>query len=65
MKADRFQMNNLYFEVANNDRYLFGFRIDKLVSRVDALLLTLKACEGTVCTRPWKTLHPKGTYIDG
>ena len=60
MKADPFQMNNLYSEVSNLETFVFGFRIDKLVSRVDALLLTLKACEGEVCTRPWETLHPKG-----
>ena len=60
MKADPYQMNNLYSEIDSTDTYVFGYRIDKLVSRVDALMLTVKACSGQVCTKPWQTLHPKG-----
>lgn len=61
MKADPYQMNNLLFNTSENSHtQVFGFDIEKLVSRVDALLLTLKACEGEVCIRPWETLHPTG-----
>ena len=59
MKADHFQMNNLLSN-SSNQKHTFGFHIQNLVARADALLLTLKACEGVVCTRPWETLHPKG-----
>jgi len=34
--------------------------MDKLASRLDGLLLTLKRCKGRVCTRPWEKLHPRG-----
>lgn len=59
MIADPFQMNNLLAEGAKQ-RTIFGHDLEHMVSRVDALLLTLKACEGQVCTRPWETLHPQG-----
>lgn len=59
MRNDPFQMNNL-FSNASSEWQLFDFDLDKLVPRVDALLLTLKACKGQVCTRPWETLHPEG-----
>lgn len=37
-----------------------GWAIDKLISRLNGLLLTLKRCKGRVCTRPWEKLHPDG-----
>ena len=61
MKSDPFQMNNLLLNSSDHEvRQIFGFDIDNLVPRVDALLLTLKACEAEVCIRPWDTLHPTG-----
>lgn len=61
MKYDPYQMNNLLSSTANHEiKPSFGFDIDRLVPRVDALLLTLKACEREVCIRPWETLHPTG-----
>ena len=61
MTADPYQMSNLLSPASNNEQTeVFGYNIDRLVSRVDALLLTLKACEGEVCVRPWETLHPAG-----
>ena len=61
MKADPYQMNNFLSHTSDDKQTeVFGFSIDQLVSRVDALLLTLKACEGEVCIRPWQTLHPTG-----
>ncbi len=59
MKSDPYQMNNLLANDAKQQR-IFGHDISQLVARVDALLLTLKACEGRVCTRPWEILHPQG-----
>ena len=60
-------MNNIY--PANADSIdgdstkappLYGWEKDKLIARVDALLLTLKACKGAACRRPWEALHPEG-----
>jgi N-acetylglucosamine-6-sulfatase len=48
-------MNNIY----DGGTSIHGWSISRLVSRLDALLLTLKACKGKVCTRPWETLHPQ------
>ena len=58
LMTDQYQMNNLYEHEAGATA--FGYDLDRLISRVDALLLTLKACKGKVCTRPWEHLHPKG-----
>jgi hypothetical protein len=61
MKSDPFQMHNLLLNSSDHEHgEVSGFDISKLVPRVDALLLTLKACEAEVCTRPWETLHPTG-----
>jgi hypothetical protein len=37
-----------------------GHPVDKVVFRLDALLLVLKSCQGKVCREPWKSLHPEG-----
>ncbi|KAI0133762.1 arylsulfatase precursor [Xylariales sp. AK1849] len=55
MKADPGQMSNLY----DTNGTINGWQIPQLTARIDALLLTLKACKATVCTRPWETLHPQ------
>lgn len=49
-------MNNLY----GTNGTVSGWDIPRLTSRLDTLVLTLKACKGQVCTRPWETLHPQG-----
>ncbi|KAI0151026.1 arylsulfatase precursor [Pestalotiopsis sp. NC0098] len=56
MKADPFQMKSLY----GTNGTIAGWGITSLTARLNGLLLTLKACKGTVCTRPWNTLHPQG-----
>ncbi|KAI1074662.1 arylsulfatase precursor [Whalleya microplaca] len=56
LKTDPYQSTNLYGSTDD----VSGYSIDKLISRLDALLLTLKGCKGRVCTRPWETLHPQG-----
>ncbi|KAK3057873.1 hypothetical protein LTR09_000948 [Extremus antarcticus] len=60
MKNDPFQMDNLLAEGRVQPQSVFGYDTERLVARVDALLLTLKACKGKTCTRPWDALHPKG-----
>ncbi|KAK6194332.1 hypothetical protein LQW54_011559 [Pestalotiopsis sp. IQ-011] len=56
MKVDSGQMNNLY----GQNGTINGWQIPQVTNRIDALVLTLKACKGSVCTRPWETLHPQG-----
>ncbi|KAK8087251.1 arylsulfatase [Apiospora phragmitis] len=67
LKADPWQMNNIYAANSSSssssnrtDALLYGWAKDKLIARVDALLLTLKACKGAVCRQPWEALHPEG-----
>jgi N-acetylglucosamine-6-sulfatase len=56
LQVDSGQMNNLY----GTNGTINGWQLSQLTPRIDALLLTLKACKGSVCTRPWETLHPQG-----
>lgn len=49
-------MNNLY----GSNSTTSSFDIPQLSARLDTLLLTLKACKGIVCRRPWQTLFPTG-----
>ncbi|KAK8133688.1 arylsulfatase precursor [Apiospora sp. TS-2023a] len=58
LKADPWQINNIYADSTNQTVY--GRDKPNLIARVDALLLTLKACQGAVCRRPWESLHPAG-----
>lgn len=37
-----------------------GFPLSRLQPRLDALLMVLKSCKGSVCIKPWETLHPLG-----
>lgn len=55
-------MNNIYSSTDNATAtpLLYGWDKAKVIARVDALLLTLKACKGVVCRRPWEALHPAG-----
>jgi hypothetical protein len=34
--------------------------MDKVVARLDSLLLVLKSCKEETCVRPWESLHPEG-----
>ena len=49
-------MYNLY----GKNMTVFGYDLNKLSSRLNGLLLALKACVGWSCTHPWETLHPQG-----
>jgi N-acetylglucosamine-6-sulfatase len=50
-------MDNLY---PQRKQKLLGVTINQLRSRLDALLLVLKSCEGETCYKPWTALHPAG-----
>lgn len=64
MLRDPYRMHNLYPSnntTTHND--ILGFPkvpIEKVIARLDALLLALKACKAERCRRPWRSLHPAG-----
>ena len=67
MKADPYRMHNLYptntSTIAHSPSGIVGFprtTLAQLTARLDALLLSLKACKGEGCRRPWARLHPRG-----
>lgn len=60
ISADPYQVSNLLAPLSNEHHRINGWSVKRLVSRLDALLLTLKRCKGRVCTRPWEKLHPNG-----
>jgi N-acetylglucosamine-6-sulfatase len=39
-------------------------KYSSLLSRLDSLILVLKACKARTCTHPWETLHPTGDVDD-
>jgi hypothetical protein len=68
MDTDPGQMNNLLSVPSSIDTtksspsaaiIVAGYPLNKIVSRLDSLLLVLKSCKGAVCREPWKALHPK------
>ena len=64
MTADAQQMHNLYknytYQPNEPSNASDPFPINRLESRLDALLLVLKACKADTCTKPWAALHPGG-----
>jgi arylsulfatase A-like enzyme len=58
--ADPYQLNNLLVTPPEQCHGINGWSVDRVASRLDALLLTLKRCKGRVCSRPWEKLHPNG-----
>ena len=43
---------------------MLGLPLSNVISRLDALLLVLKSCKGSSCTKPWHVLHPKGDVVN-
>ena len=61
MSADAQQLSNLYKNYTYQPgQPTGGFPVNRLESRLDALLLVLKSCKADTCTRPWRALHPAG-----
>lgn len=65
MTVDGYQMNNLLADIqdigeASQDRNVCGWPLRQIVTRLDALMMVLKSCEGDECTHPWLQLHPQG-----
>ena len=61
MSADAQQMHNLYVNYTYKPNEGSGYPVNRLESRLDALLLVLKSCKAETCTAPWKALHPDGS----
>lgn len=59
VQTDPGQLNNLLYEESQSTS-LLGLPIEKIVSRLDSLLLVTKSCKGSVGTHPWRSLHPQG-----
>ncbi|TDZ40492.1 Arylsulfatase [Colletotrichum spinosum] len=59
LNTDPGQLRNLLQATSQATSFL-GLPIEKIVSRLDSLLLVTKSCEGSVCTHPWRALHPQG-----
>ncbi|KAL5606663.1 uncharacterized protein BROUX77_003856 [Berkeleyomyces rouxiae] len=62
LATDPYQIFNLLDSSAKSktQQKVGRVSIDKLVTRLDALLLVLKSCRGRACIQPWKSLHPQG-----
>lgn len=60
MSNDPGQMENL-LEDGTKVSTLFGYSIEKVVQRLDALLMVQKSCKGETCREPWRSLHPDGS----
>ncbi|KAF8849477.1 Arylsulphatase [Acephala macrosclerotiorum] len=65
MDVDPGQMHNLLsssssHSSSSNPILVAGLPIQKVVSRLDALLFVMKSCKGATCRRPWEELHPDG-----
>ncbi|KAE8154437.1 alkaline-phosphatase-like protein [Aspergillus avenaceus] len=60
LATDPHELTNLHPSANSTAEQLLGFPIEKVISRLDALLLVLKSCQGISCTKPWDVLHPAG-----
>ncbi|KAI0436199.1 alkaline-phosphatase-like protein [Xylaria telfairii] len=62
MTVDPGQMHNLLVSsnLVSNTTLIAGLPIEKVASRLDALLFVLKSCRGATCRDPWTQLHPAG-----
>lgn len=38
--------------------------LEKVLSRLDSLVMVLKSCKGRACTKPWEILHPAGNVVN-
>ena len=71
MHKDAVQMRNLHPTAPHEkhhkknafhagEDHIAGYKIKRLLPRIDALLLVLKSCKGAECAHPWKQLHRNG-----
>ncbi|KAI9743875.1 MAG: hypothetical protein M1818_002609 [Claussenomyces sp. TS43310] len=67
LNADPHQMNNIYPQqqkstkgAESSNRLSSVSNLERLISRLDALLMVTKSCKGRTCVSPWGVLHPDG-----
>lgn len=64
MNVDPQQMHNLFTPIQYKPNEAQNaqnpFPVNRLESRLDALLLVLKSCKANTCHQPWTALHPSG-----
>lgn len=64
ISSDPQQMNNLFepiqYTPSEPQNTNWTLSINRLESRLNALLLVLKSCKATTCHQPWSALHPQG-----
>ncbi|KAJ5156332.1 hypothetical protein N7492_009135 [Penicillium capsulatum] len=64
LSTDPYQLHNIY-PTGNNtgasEPNLLGHSLSQVIARLDALLLTLKSCQGVTCVQPWEVLHPEAS----
>ncbi|GFF43241.1 arylsulfatase [Aspergillus lentulus] len=64
LTTDPYQINNLHPSARKGQadkHHVMGFDNTQVISRLDALLLVLKSCQGKTCVKPWDVLHPDGS----
>ncbi len=65
MAKDSDQMNNLVGQLAfYSSLNSTSSDAERIASRMDALLLNLKTCHGSLCRRLWYNLFPEGQVQD-
>ncbi|APA06985.1 hypothetical protein sscle_02g017550 [Sclerotinia sclerotiorum 1980 UF-70] len=62
LTTDPHQINNIYpsSSTTTNPSTQSKLNLDKLIPRLDALLMVTKSCKGHTCVQPWSVLHPAG-----
>lgn len=63
MKKDPGQLNNLLGESSASGQpaaLLMGRNLERVVDRLDSLMMVLKSCKGKSCVDPWRNIHPRG-----
>lgn len=61
-QTDPYQLHNLYptsGQTEESEVQILGRSLSQAISRLDALLLVLKSCQGTTCIKPWTVLQPE------
>ncbi|KAJ5902580.1 hypothetical protein N7495_003108 [Penicillium taxi] len=64
LSTDSHQMHNLYPKVnkaGTDEPKILGRSLSQAISRLDALLLVLKSCQGVTCIEPWDVLQPESS----
>ncbi|KAI9155026.1 Arylsulfatase [Paramyrothecium foliicola] len=63
MRTDPGQLRNLLLHESQDiasQTDILGHPLDKVIARLNSLLLVLKSCKGSTCSQPWRALHPSG-----